>query len=94
MDIVTSVDKATTAADLRNAAMVMDHVGKTEEQYVDAHSGSVCLEGALMLATDMQLVTTNNGRSFYGPLGWLIPASENYSLRRAAAMSVDRKSVV
>jgi hypothetical protein len=45
------IGKAATAADLRNAAMVMDHLGKTEEQYMNGRTGSVCLEGAIRCAT-------------------------------------------
>lgn len=50
-----NVDPAITAADLRNAALVIQHASYTDNSFVNPHSGGVCLHGAIKLATTSKL---------------------------------------
>jgi hypothetical protein len=51
MDIAPEI----TEADLRNTALVLDHLGHTKSEYVEGRSGMVCADGALRLATFARL---------------------------------------
>lgn len=55
-DAIAAVPKATVAADLRNAALVMEHLGASSGGFVDSETATVCLDGALMLATNAKLL--------------------------------------
>ncbi len=52
----TVIDPALTAADLRNAALVMAHLDHTRGAMVARAHAAVCLDGAVSLATMHQLV--------------------------------------
>ncbi len=52
----TVTDPAITAADLRNSALIMAHLGHTRGAIVARTHAAVCLDGAITLATMHQLV--------------------------------------
>lgn len=54
----------TAAADLRNAALVIDHLGHTKYIAIHGDTVQVCAYGALQLATDSKLGRSAEGRWF------------------------------
>jgi hypothetical protein len=53
---LTAHNLRTAAADLHNAARIVDHLGHDRGQMVDTTSAAVCAVGAVNLATSHQLV--------------------------------------
>jgi hypothetical protein len=50
------INPAITAADLRNAALVMDTLGLGNGAFVNDQTAAVCMDGAIRLATDCELL--------------------------------------
>jgi hypothetical protein len=46
-------------ADLRNTAMVLEHLGHARNEYLEGDTGTVCADGALRLATINQVQRLN-----------------------------------
>ncbi len=95
-----SISPEITEADLRNAALVLEHLGHTRAEYVSEESGSVCLDGALRLATVERLAQPEeevpNLRPLHAPDlrkdGWCIPETQQALVNRyysAVEMLID-----
>lgn len=83
---IGEVPPATTAADLRNAALVMNHLGRGVSGFVDGPTGSVCLDGAIRLATEAKLVRHDEDVSQCQPYPFFALSDyESSSPRRIAA---------
>lgn len=63
---MTAINPLTTAADLRNAAMIMDTLGFGRGFHICPASARVCMDGALKLATYSKLTIEQKreGRAF------------------------------
>lgn len=79
-------DARTTIRDLQNARQVLAHVGHAKGGYITLGEGSVCLEGAIRLATTSKMATQ---LVLPGISVWQIQPDEMYVMsyeRRCAAI--------